>query len=52
MPFPLLPLAIELLYKAHFAQRNGTGVIIISPTRELSMQTFMVTNQLLILCPT
>ena len=30
-----------------FAPRNGTGVIIISPTRELSMQTFGVLRELL-----
>jgi len=28
---------IELLHKASFGSRNGTGVIIISPTRELAM---------------
>ena len=33
----LIP-AVELVYKCHFMPRNGTGVIIISPTRELSMQ--------------
>ena len=27
--------------------RNGTGVVIISPTRELSMQTFGVLRELL-----
>lgn len=32
----LIP-CIELLYKASFGSRNGTGVIIISPTRELAM---------------
>jgi ATP-dependent RNA helicase DDX18/HAS1 len=35
----LIP-AVELIYKLKFMPRNGTGVIIISPTRELSMQTF------------
>lgn len=30
--------AIELLYKLNFAPRNGTGVIIICPTRELAIQ--------------
>jgi len=30
--------AVELLFHAHFMPRNGTGVIIISPTRELAMQ--------------
>jgi ATP-dependent RNA helicase DDX18/HAS1 len=33
---------VELIYKLKFMPRNGTGVIIISPTRELSMQTFGV----------
>lgn len=28
----LIP-SIELLHKGHFAQRNGTGVIVLSPTR-------------------
>ncbi|RWS09435.1 putative ATP-dependent RNA helicase pitchoune-like protein [Dinothrombium tinctorium] len=42
----LLP-AIELMYKLRFMPRNGTGVIIISPTRELSMQTFGVLKDLL-----
>jgi len=42
----LIP-AVELLYKLHFNPRNGTGVIIISPTRELSQQTFGVVSDLL-----
>ncbi|XP_052808283.1 uncharacterized protein LOC128237104 isoform X2 [Mya arenaria] len=42
----LIP-AIELLYNLKFMPRNGTGVIIISPTRELSMQTFGVVKELL-----
>ncbi|RUS90463.1 hypothetical protein EGW08_001804 [Elysia chlorotica] len=42
----LIP-AVELIYKCHFMPRNGTGVIIISPTRELSMQTFGVLKELL-----
>ena len=37
----LIP-AVELITKLKFMPRNGTGVIIISPTRELSMQTFGV----------
>ena len=41
----LIP-AIELVYKLKFMPRNGTGVIIISPTRELSMQTFGVLREL------
>ncbi|VDP11196.1 unnamed protein product [Soboliphyme baturini] len=42
----LIP-AVELLYKLKFAPHNGTGCIIISPTRELSMQTFGVVTELL-----
>ncbi|KAF7274676.1 hypothetical protein GWI33_012657 [Rhynchophorus ferrugineus] len=39
--------AIELIYKLKYMPRNGTGVIIISPTRELSMQTFGVLKELM-----
>jgi len=42
----LLP-AVELLFKLNFMPRNGTGVIIISPTRELSLQTFGVVTELM-----
>ncbi|CAO4361774.1 unnamed protein product [Caenorhabditis nigoni] len=42
----LLP-AIELLHKLNWKQHNGTGVIIVSPTRELSMQTYGVLTELL-----
>ncbi|XP_076444991.1 uncharacterized protein LOC143282955 isoform X2 [Babylonia areolata] len=42
----LIP-AVELMYKMKFMPRNGTGCIIISPTRELSMQTFGVLRELL-----
>ncbi|XP_001630794.2 ATP-dependent RNA helicase DDX18 [Nematostella vectensis] len=38
---------VELLYKLQFKTRNGTGVIIISPTRELSLQTYGVARDLL-----
>lgn len=31
----LIP-ALELLYKYNYTQKNGTGVIIITPTRELA----------------
>lgn len=41
----LIP-AIELMFKMRFMPRNGTGCIIISPTRELSMQTFGVLKEL------
>ena len=30
--------AVELLFHAQFMPRNGTGLIVISPTRELAMQ--------------
>lgn len=42
----LIP-AVELMYKLKFMPRNGTGVIVISPTRELSMQTYGVLKELL-----
>uniref|UniRef100_A0A914M8K0 ATP-dependent RNA helicase n=1 Tax=Meloidogyne incognita TaxID=6306 RepID=A0A914M8K0_MELIC len=42
----LIP-AIELLIRADWKQQYGTGVIIISPTRELSMQTYGVLYELL-----
>lgn len=42
----LIP-AVELLFKLNFMPRNGTGVIIISPTRELSLQTFGVVRDLM-----
>ncbi|GLT44134.1 hypothetical protein SLA2020_180490 [Shorea laevis] len=42
----LIP-AVELLYNARFTPRNGTGVIIICPTRELAIQTHAVAKDLL-----
>ncbi|XP_074640068.1 uncharacterized protein LOC141898135 [Tubulanus polymorphus] len=42
----LIP-AVELMFKLRFMPRNGTGCIIISPTRELSMQTFGVLKEVL-----
>lgn len=42
----LIPL-IECLTKNKFSHRNGTGAIIISPTRELAMQTFGVLKNLM-----
>jgi ATP-dependent RNA helicase DDX18/HAS1 len=42
----LIP-AIEMLYRLQFKPRNGTGVIIISPTRELALQIFGVAKELL-----
>lgn len=38
---------IELLYKSNFSTKNGTGAIIISPTRELSLQTYGVVHDLM-----
>ena len=40
----LIP-AIELLHKEHFTQSQGTGVLILSPTRELALQTFNVVRE-------
>lgn len=37
---------IELLYKAKFTTRNGTGAIVISPTRELAMQIYGVCKEI------
>ncbi len=42
----LIP-AVELLLKANFTQKNGTGVIIITPTRELAQQIFDVAKDLM-----
>lgn len=42
----LIP-SIELLYRAKFIPRNGTGVIVISPTRELALQIYSVARDLM-----
>ncbi|KAG6789398.1 hypothetical protein POTOM_005496 [Populus tomentosa] len=42
----LIP-AVELLHNVHFAPRNGTGVVVICPTRELAIQTHAVAKDLL-----
>ena len=42
----LIP-AIEMLTKANFKPRNGTGVVIIAPTRELALQIYGVAAELL-----
>lgn len=42
----LIP-AIEMLHSLKFKPRNGTGVIVVSPTRELALQIFSVARDLL-----
>ncbi|XP_019747600.1 ATP-dependent RNA helicase DDX18 [Hippocampus comes] len=42
----LIP-SLELIYKLKFMPRNGTGVVILSPTRELAMQTYGVLKELM-----
>ena len=42
----LIP-AVELLRKCNFMQRNGTGVIIISPVRELAVQIYQELQKLM-----
>ena len=42
----LIPCA-ELMSKAQFKPRNGTAAVVISPTRELSMQIYGVARELL-----
>lgn len=41
----LIPI-VELLHKSQFSTRNGTGAIIISPTRELAMQIYGVAKDI------
>jgi ATP-dependent RNA helicase DDX18/HAS1 len=41
----LVPI-VELLYKTQFGSKNGTGAIVISPTRELAMQIYGVAKDL------
>jgi ATP-dependent RNA helicase DDX18/HAS1 len=38
--------AVELLSKVQFTSRNGTGCVVISPTRELSLQIYGVLREL------
>ena len=45
----LLP-AIDLLIKVKFTPRNGTGVLVISPTRELAMQIYEVCRDIAQFC--
>ena len=42
----MLP-AVEMLRKAHFTPKNGTGVLVIAPTRELAMQNYKWARDLL-----
>ncbi|KAK4269281.1 hypothetical protein QN277_022461 [Acacia crassicarpa] len=42
----LIP-AVEMLYHAQFTPRNGAGVVVICPTRELAIQTHAVAKELL-----
>ena len=42
----LLP-AVELLLKSNFTTKHGTGIIIITPTRELALQNYSVAKELL-----
>jgi ATP-dependent RNA helicase DDX18/HAS1 len=42
----LIP-AIEMLSAMRFKPRNGTGVLLIAPTRELALQTFGVARELM-----
>jgi ATP-dependent RNA helicase DDX18/HAS1 len=38
---------VELLYRTRFMPRNGTGTIVISPTRELALQIYGVARDLM-----
>lgn len=42
----LIP-AAELLYRAAFKPRNGVGALVLSPTRELAMQTYYTARDLM-----
>lgn len=39
--------AIEILHSLRFKPRNGTGVVVVSPTRELALQIFGVARELM-----
>lgn len=43
----LIP-AIEMLSSLRFKPRNGTGVVVVSPTRELALQIFGVARDLMV----
>jgi ATP-dependent RNA helicase DDX18/HAS1 len=38
---------VELLYRAKFMPRNGTGAIVILPVRELALQVYSVARDLM-----
>ena len=38
---------MEVLYRAKFMPRNGTGAIVISPTRELALQIYNVARDVM-----
>ena len=42
----LIP-CVELLYRTKFKPRNGTGALVISPTRELAMQIYSVAREVM-----
>ncbi len=42
----LIP-CLELLHRAKFMPRNGTGALVIAPTRELAMQIYQVAHDLM-----
>ncbi|KAK1751158.1 hypothetical protein QBC47DRAFT_84973 [Echria macrotheca] len=42
----LIP-AVEMLYSLKFKPRNGTGAIVVTPTRELALQIFGVARELM-----
>jgi ATP-dependent RNA helicase DDX18/HAS1 len=42
----LIP-CLELLYRAKFKPRNGTGIIVITPTRELALQIYSVCQEVM-----
>ena len=39
--------SVELMYRARMVPRNGTGTLVISPTRELALQIYNVARELL-----
>lgn len=43
----LVPI-VELITKLKFMDRNGTGAVILAPTRELAMQTYGVLKELMV----